>query len=59
VVHRWVQLQPGEPVKQAITFGSDVPLAGIIGPGSTDALERFLLAMFQSIRVEPYEPAAS
>ncbi len=60
VVHRWVQRQPGEPIKQAITYAdSDVPLAGIIGPGPADELERFLTVMFESVRVEPYAPADS
>jgi len=60
IVRRWVQRQPGEPIKQAITYAdSDVPLAGIIGPGTTDALERFLTVMFESVRVEPYAPADS
>ncbi|HEX3961482.1 MAG TPA: hypothetical protein VHZ03_33470 [Trebonia sp.] len=59
LVHRWVQLQPGEPITQTNPFASDVPLAGIVGPGSTEALEQFLVSMFQSVRLEPYEPAAS
>ena len=59
-MHRWVQRQPGEPIKQAITYAdSDVPLAGVVGPGPADELERFLTVMFESVRVEPYAPADS
>jgi biotin carboxylase len=60
LVHRWVQRQEGEPVKNAITYAdSDVPLAGVLGPAPTSALERFLNRLFESVHVEPSGPAVS
>jgi biotin carboxylase len=56
VVYRWVQRAPGEPVKDSITYAdSDVPLAGVIGPASTESLEQFMTGLFESVRVEPHE----
>lgn len=58
VVHRWVQRPPDEPVRQAITYAdADVPLAGIVGPASSAALEDFLTEIFAKVRVEPAGPA--
>lgn len=60
VVHRWVQRQPGEPIKQAITYAdADVPLAGVIGPGSTSSLERFLHELFGSVQIGPDAPGTA
>lgn len=58
LVHRWVQRPEDEPVSQAITYADHlVPLAGVVGPGPTEALEAFLTAMFEGVRVEPLAPA--
>lgn len=58
LVHRWVQRRPDEPVKGVITYAdADVPLAGIVGPGSSAALEEFLTEIFAKVQVDPAGPA--
>jgi hypothetical protein len=52
LVHRWVQRLPGEPISRGISYSdTDVPLAGIVGPGSPAALEDFLTSAFAGITV--------
>ncbi|MEO3787451.1 hypothetical protein ABGB12_29340 [Actinocorallia sp. B10E7] len=54
LVHRWVQRAPDEPVKDTITYADfDIPVAGVIGPASSEVLEGFLTELFATIRVEP------
>lgn len=49
---RWVQRTPGEPIARAISYSdTDVPLAGIVGPGTTAQLEDFLRSAFATITV--------
>jgi hypothetical protein len=58
LVHRWVQRPEDEPISQAITYADHlVPLAGVVGPGPTETLERFLTDLFAAVRVEPLTPA--
>lgn len=53
IVHRWVQRTPDEPIKRVITYAdSDIPIAGVVGPGTSADLERFLTEMFQTVVVE-------
>jgi hypothetical protein len=54
LVRRWVQRAADEPIKDVITYAdADVPLAGVVGPAPAPVLERFLVALFTSVRVEP------
>jgi hypothetical protein len=54
LVHRWVQRSEDEPVKTVLSYAyTDVPLAGIVGPGDSAELDRFLHDAFSSVRVEP------
>jgi hypothetical protein len=53
LVWRWVQRGPDEPVRPVISYAdADVPLAGVVGPASTPALERFLTELFATVQVE-------
>jgi len=59
LVHRWVARPEDEPVSQAITYADHlVPLAGVVGPATTEVLEQFLTDMFAAVRVEPLTPAS-
>ncbi|MEU5427056.1 ATP-grasp domain-containing protein [Streptomyces olivoreticuli] len=56
VVLRWLQRTPDEPVKDVITYAdADVPIAGVVGPATTDRLERFFTEFFASVSVTPAE----
>jgi biotin carboxylase len=58
-VWRWVQRRPDEAVSSDITYAdAQVPLAGVVGPGTIDELVRLLTEMFATITVAPVgEPA--
>jgi len=54
LVFRWVQRSADKPCGTAISYAdADVPLAGVIGPASTDELERFLSELFVTVRIDP------
>jgi hypothetical protein len=53
LVHRWSQRTPDEPVRFSYA-SSNVPIAAMLGPSSTSALEGFMASLFASVRVEPH-----
>ena len=54
LVWRWVQRRPDEAVSSDITYAdAQVPLAGIVGPGTAEDLTELLTEMFASITVVP------
>ncbi len=58
LVVRWNQLTPDRPLPKNITYQAvEVPVAGVLGPGSTEQLERMMLEMFATIRVDPAQDA--
>ncbi|WP_240799368.1 ATP-grasp domain-containing protein [Streptomyces sp. A0958] len=57
LVHRWSQRSEDEPIKTVLSYAdTDIPLAGVVGPGDSAELDRFLRDAFSSIRVEPVTP---
>lgn len=59
LVRRWVARSPEEPISGSITYADHlVPIAGLVGPGPTARLRRFLTEMFASVQVEPLDPVA-
>lgn len=52
LIQIWEQRAPDEPVRFSYARGN-VPVGGVIGPGSTQELEDFLLRMFATIKVSP------
>lgn len=58
LVYRWSQRTEDEPIKAVLSYAdTDIPLAGVVGPGGSAELDRFLSDAFSSIRVEPVTPA--
>jgi biotin carboxylase len=54
IVWRWVQRAPDEPIKTVVSYAdADIPIAGVIGPAPSAAMERFLTEMFATVKVEP------
>jgi len=59
-VLRWVQRTPEELISPSVIYADHlVPIAGLVGPGTTGQLEGLLTEMFASVRVEPHGPAVS
>ena len=57
-VLRWVQRTPEEPISPTVIYADHlVPIAGLVGPGTTEQLEGLLTEMFASVRVGPHGPA--
>ncbi|MFJ6465330.1 acetyl-CoA carboxylase biotin carboxylase subunit family protein [Streptomyces sp. NPDC091387] len=57
LVHRWSQRPEDEPIKTVLSYAdTDIPLAGVVGPGDSAELDRFLSDAFSAIRVEPFTP---
>ncbi|GAA1344766.1 ATP-grasp domain-containing protein [Saccharothrix algeriensis] len=60
LVRRWVQRPPDEPVSRTITYAdAHVPLAGVLGPGSSEDMARLLDIMFATVKVEPADPGSA
>lgn len=63
LVYRWSQRAEDEPIKTVLSYAdTDIPLAGVVGPGDSAELDRFLSDAFATIRVDPVaspEPAAT
>jgi hypothetical protein len=54
LVSRWTQRRPDNPLKPTISYAdTDLPLAGIVGPGPSHLLEQFIREIFATVRVEP------
>lgn len=59
-VLRWVARTPDEPVWPTVIYADHlVPIAGLVGPGTTEELRNLLVDMFASVRVRPHGPAVS
>ncbi|MFB7582307.1 ATP-grasp domain-containing protein [Streptomyces hydrogenans] len=59
LVYRWSQRTEDEPIKTVLSYAdTDVPIAGVVGPGTSAELTRFLSDAFATIRVTPLTPTA-
>ncbi|MFY1633687.1 ATP-grasp domain-containing protein [Solwaraspora sp. WMMB335] len=59
LIRRWVERRNAKPLRPTISYAfAHVPLGGLIGPGSTESLERYLTDLFESVRVLPHGPSA-
>lgn len=57
LVRRWKQLGPGDPVNRDLAYSyHEVPVGGLIGPGTTEELEAFLQEIYASVTVAPFSP---
>ncbi|WP_322726533.1 ATP-grasp domain-containing protein [Streptomyces spongiae] len=57
LVRHWEQRREDEPLRNAASYAyRNVPLGGLLGPGSHSALERFITQLFKSVRVDPASP---
>ncbi|GAA3006604.1 hypothetical protein JCM13580A_15780 [Streptomyces drozdowiczii] len=58
LVYRWSQRTEDEPIKTVLSYAdTDIPLAGVVGPGDSAELDSFLSSAFATISVEPVNPA--
>ncbi|MYS39087.1 ATP-grasp domain-containing protein [Streptomyces sp. SID4920] len=58
LVYRWSQRTEDEPIKTVLSYAdTDIPLAGVVGPGDSAELDSFLASAFATISVEPVTPA--
>ncbi|MCM1951400.1 hypothetical protein NC315_39535 [Streptomyces sp. G2] len=56
-MYRWSQRTEDEPIKTVLSYAdTDVPIAGVVDPGTSAELTRFLSDAFATIRVEPVTP---
>jgi hypothetical protein len=56
LVRLWNQRDVNEPLSPTVTYSyAKVPVSGLIGPGSTEDLERFLTRLFATVRVDPLQ----